>query len=655
MPSIELFEGWKSETPSSSMARDPAPREGMGIMEARTKTRTERHDALQAMADRLRLHSLRMTHDAGSGHPTSCLSCAELVSVLFFDFLRFDVANPKNPSNDRFLLSKGHASPIFWASWAEAGAFPLTALQGYRRFDSNLEGHPTPRNPWAEAATGSLGQGLSIGVGMAHASRLDGIQNRIFVLMGDGETAEGSVWEAAAQAAYDKLDHLTAILDVNRLGQSGPTRYEHDLGIYARRFEAFGWHAECVDGHDVQEIEAGLASLLATRHRPGILIARTIKGQGVPEIADQDGHHGKPVTGRAYEEALRRLEALAGTAPRLAVQAPVERVTREQMEAAREFDPALFPAPEAGPPTATRKAYGTALAKLGAIHPRIVVLDGDVKNSTYSERFAQEFAGRFLECFIAEQNMIGMATGLSVRGWIPFLSTFAAFLTRGSDFVRMAAVSGTDLKICGSHCGVSIGEDGPSQMGLEDLAMMRALHGSTVFYPSDAVSAERLTALSASIPGIVYLRTSRPDTPVLYGPGDEFHAGGSKVLRASDHDRATIVAAGVTLHEALQAQERLAGKGVPVRVIDLYSVKPLDEDALGKAAAETGRVVVVEDHRPEGGIGEAVAGALSGSRVAYRHLAVREMPRSGTKEELMAFAGIDADHIVEAVSQLLGG
>ena len=594
-----------------------------------------------------------MTHDAGSGHPTSCLSCAELISVLFFDFLRFDVKNPKNPANDRFILSKGHASPILWAAWAEAGAFPDTALAGYRSFESSLEGHPTPRNPWAEAATGSLGQGLSIGAGMAHASRLDGIRNRTFVLMGDGEVAEGAVWEAAAQAAYDELDHLTAILDVNRLGQSGPTRYGHDLDVYARRFEAFGWHAECVDGHDVQAIQAGLAAVVATKGRPGILIARTEKGHGVPEIADEDGYHGKPVTGSAYDEAMGRLGAAAGTGAALAVRAPVEAVSPAPAKDL-DFDPGTLPPPDAKEPTATRKAYGTALAKLGAVHPRVVVLDGDVKNSTYSERFAEPFAGRFLECYIAEQNMAGMATGLSLRGWIPYLSTFAAFLTRAHDFLRMAAVSGANLKVCGSHCGVSIGEDGPSQMGLEDLAMMRAIHGSTVFYPSDAVSAERLTALAATTPGIVYIRTSRPDTPVLYGPDTEFRRGGSHVLRSSEEDRATIVAAGVTLHEALQAHEQLAKGGIAARVIDLYSVQPLDESTLRRAAAETGRLVVVEDHRPEGGIGEAVAGFLAESRVGYRHLAVRTMPRSGKREELMAFAGIDAKHIVDAVAGLLG-
>lgn len=622
-------------------------------MPTATQLSPARLAALETMARRLRRHSLVMTGRAGSGHPTSCLSCAEIVSVLFFHALRYDVANPRHPGNDRFLLSKGHASPIFWAAWAEAGAFPLERLQGYRHFDSDLEGHPTPRNPWVDAATGSLGQGLSIGAGMGLASRLGKIGHRVFVLMGDGEVAEGSVWEAAEIAAHYRLDNLIAVLDANRLGQSGPTRLGHDAEAYARQFASFGWRTWTVDGHDVAALVDAVDAALATEGAPSIIVARTVKGRGVSLVEDREGWHGKPLVG---DELRRALEEVGGE------EAPAEPLAVRPLapeQARRAADPAPAPgevAPPDYPPgveVATRKAYGTALAKLGRAHPRVVTLDGDVKNSTFAEDFAKAVPERFVESYIAEQNMVGMATGLARLGWIPFVSSFAAFHTRAADFTRMAAVSQAGLKICGSHCGVSIGEDGPSQMGLEDLAMMRALPGSTVFYPSDAVSAERLVALAASTPGIVYLRTTRPLTPLLYDNKQRFTVGGSAVLRSSAKDRATLVAAGVTLHEALHAYGELAAAGIPVRVVDLYCVKPVDAKTLRRAVDETGHLVTIEDHYADGGLGDAVCAALAGLKFGYRRLAVRELPRSGTKDQLMDAAHISAKHIVSAVRELV--
>jgi transketolase len=624
-------------------------------MPVETRVPRNRIESLQIMANRLRRHSLVSTTEAGSGHPTSCLSCAELMSVLFFHYLRFDVKNPHLPANDRFVLSKGHAAPILWAAWAEAGAFPVEHLGTLRRFDSDLEGHPTPRNPLVDAATGSLGQGLSIAAGMAHAFRLDRIPGRVFTLLGDGESAEGSVWEAAALASRYRLDNLVAIIDVNRLGQSQETMYGHDLEGYVNRFTAFGWHARAVDGHDVEAIIAALDEALATSGRPSVLVARTIKGKGVSFLEDRLGYHGRPVSrdelGKALEEigdpplpeplGLALPASRSGTRP-----APVSQAAGEGM-----------PDPEYGPNDrlATRMAFGNALRKLGHIEPRIVALDAEVMNSTHSEEFLKDFPERFIECYIAEQNMLGVATGLGVMGKIPFASTFACFLTRAYDFIRMAAISNANLKLCGSHAGVSIGEDGPSQMGLEDIAMMRAVAGSTVLYPSDAVATERLVAVAARTPGIVYLRTTRASTPILYSNSERFVAGGSKTVRSSADDRATVVAAGITLHEALKAHAELAREGVAVRVIDLYSVKPLDRDTLLRAARETGAVVTVEDHYPEGGLGEAVARALLGTPCRVRQLAVNALPRSGKPGELLDAYGISARRIIEAVKETIAG
>ncbi|HXK60339.1 MAG TPA: transketolase, partial [Acidobacteriota bacterium] len=503
--------------------------------------------SLHTMAQRLRRHSLISTSEAASGHPTSCCSCADIVATLFFNHLRFDVSTPQNIYNDRFILSKGHAAPVMWAAWAEAGAYPVDRLLTLRRIDSELEGHPTFRSRWAGAATGSLGQGLSIGLGMALAARLDQTGARVYVLLGDGEVAEGAVWEAAALAAYYRTDNLTAIVDVNRLGQSQSTMYGHELNHYEARFQAHGWKTLVIDGHNLEQIDAALNTAKVTVGQPTVIIARTIKGKGVSFLEDVNGWHGKPLKkGEELDKALAELGNNFDLEEPLTV-APAPKSQLPQPS------PAPLPAPPdypVGSQVATREAYGNALKKLGASMKSVVALDGDVKNSTYSERFMKEFPDRFVECFIAEQNMVGAAAGLGALGKIPFCSTFACFFARAYDFIRMAGIGQVELKLCGSHAGVSIGEDGPSQMGLEDIAMMRPIAGSTVLYPSDGVSAERMVELAAQTPGIVYIRTSRPKTPVLYNGDEPFRVGGSKVLKSSSQDKATIVAAGITVHEA---------------------------------------------------------------------------------------------------------
>ncbi|HVY61484.1 MAG TPA: transketolase, partial [Planctomycetota bacterium] len=514
-------------------------------------------------------------------------------------------------------------------------------------FDSPLEGHPTPNSPWVKIATGSLGQGLSAALGIAIGKRLDAIPARVYCLMGDGETAEGSVWEAAEIAGHMKMDNLCAIVDVNALGQSGQTMLGHDVEAYARRFESFGWHAGWVDGHDVEALRKAFATARELKDKPSVIIAKTDKGHGVKSVAGKGGWHGKPFKkGPEMEAALAEVdqaEPLNISVPARAV--PAKRPLKP-IEVSID-DPSLTPQYKAGAEVATREAYGTALAKLGKVSARIVALDGDTKNSTFSERFKDAFPERFVECFIAEQNMVGMALGLAAEEKIPFCSTFAAFLTRAYDFIRMAVYSRPQhLVLVGSHAGVSIGEDGASQMALEDLAMIRALMHSTVLYPCDAVSAERLTALAAHTPGIVYLRMSRPKTAILYGPDEKFPVGGSKVLRQSENDRATIVAAGVTVHEALRAHELLLKDGIFTRVIDCYSVKPLDVNALRRAHRDTKRVFTVEDHSIHGGLGEAVCAAGIPATI----LGINEIPRSGTPSELMNAYGISAEAIVRAVS-----
>jgi transketolase len=602
------------------------------------------------MAQRLRRHSVISTTEAASGHPSSCCSCADIVADLFFRHLRYDVANPRNIYNDRFILSKGHAAPVMWAAWAEAGAFPVEKVLTLRRIDSDLEGHPTFRSPYSGAATGSLGQGLSIGFGTAFAAKLDQTGSRTFVLLGDGEVAEGAVWEAAALASYYHLDNLIAIVDVNRLGQSQATMYGHELSRYEARFQANGWDTLTIDGHDLEQIDSALSQAAASQGVPTAIIARTVKGKGVSLLEDLDNWHGKPLKkGEELDKALAELGGNTELEEPLMLAAP----PRTQVPEAPNVSLSSPPDYPAGSQAATRESYGVALRKLGAHSQAVVALDGDVKNSTYSEKFMKEFPDRFVECFIAEQNMVGAAVGLASAGKIPFASTFACFLSRAYDFIRMAGIGQANLKLCGSHAGVSIGEDGPSQMGLEDIAMMRPIAGSMVFYPSDGVSAERLVELAAQIPGIVYIRTTRPKTPVLYSAQETFKAGGSKVLKSGSQDRVTLVAAGITLHEALKAHEQLRQEGIETRVIDLYSVKPLDVETLRQAARDTGAIVTVEDHYPEGGLGEAVTSALAGETCKFKVLAVTDIPRSGKGDDLLEMFGISASAIMRAVKELV--
>jgi transketolase len=598
---------------------------------------------LKEKGRRLRIHSLKATTEAGSGHPSSCLSAADLVSVIFFREMRLDPRDPQNPANDRFVLSKGHAAPLLYAAYAEAGMLDPERVITLRRLDSDLEGHPTPRIPWVSVATGSLGQGLSAGLGDALAARLDGLSYQTYVLLGDGECAEGAVWEAAALASYYKVGNLHAIVDVNGLGQSQRTMDGFEAERYADKFRAFGWFAVTVDGHSYDEVVDGFDRCRREGgSRPRAIIARTLKGKGVSIIENLDGWHGKPVPKQDLEKALRELAepyAADGFQPN-----PRPRPAADKPVAIDE----IIPARTLGEQVATREAYGDALVKLAAKDPRVVALDGDTKNSTYSEKLAKALPDRFFEMFIAEQNMVGAAMGLAARGKVPFVSTFAAFLTRAYDQIRMAGVSRLNIKFCGSHCGVSIGEDGPSQMGLEDIAMFRPIPNSVVLYPCDAVSTERLVAEAARREGICYIRTTRPKAPVLYSNEEQFPIGGSKVLRKTDKDRVTVVAAGVTVHEALKAAAKLEAEGVWIRVIDAYSVKPLDEATLLRAANETAGIVVVEDHYAEGGLGDAVLNAVVGKARVVK-LAVREIPRSGPPDALLEKYGISSSHIIDAV------
>lgn len=611
-------------------------------------TDTTENQAWRDLARQLRVDSVRVSSAAASGHPTSSLSAAELMSVLISKYMHYDVGQPKSPHNDHLIFSKGHASPLYYSILLALGAIEEQEFMTYRRRGSRLEGHPTPILPYVDVATGSLGQGLPIGVGVALAGkRLDRLPYRTWVLCGDSEMAEGSMWEAFAQASFEGLDNLTAIIDVNRLGQTGPTRYEWDLDLYADRLRSFGWHTVEIDGHDVDAVDMAYGEAVATTGRPTAIVARTVKGKGVSAVADKNGAHGKPVD----DEAAALAELGGQTAIRVTPRAP--EVVGEPN--AFPSSPLELPRYELGAKVATRKAYGDALAALGRAKPEIVVLDGEVGNSTYTETFARELPDRFFQMYIAEQQMIGAAVGMQVRGWRPHSATFAAFLSRAYDFVRMAAVSRANLYLCGSHAGVSIGEDGPSQMGLEDIAMMRAVYGSTVLYPCDANQAARLLALMSDLDGICYLRSTRQATPVIYGPDEEFEIGGSRVLRSSDSDALTIVAAGITVGEATAAADLLAADGINARVIDLYSVKPLDAATLVEAARATDKVMTVEDHWPEGGLGEAVFEALAdaGVGVTGKLVAVRHMPDSSTPQEELADAGLDAASIAAAARELV--
>ena len=589
----------------------------------------------QELGQQLRVDAVRASAKAGSGHPTSSMSAADLAAVLLAAHLRYDFDAPHDPRNDRLVFSKGHASPLVYGLFRAAGALTEEEFGTYRQFGSRLQGHPTPVLPWVDVATGSLGQGLPIGVGMALAGkRLNKLPFRTWVICGDSEMAEGSMWEAAEHAAFYELDHLAAIVDVNRLGQRGETMHGWDLSSYTRRFEAFGWQALEIDGHDVDAIDAAYREAASTTGRPTAIVARTIKGKGYSKVENENGWHGKALA----EEAIEELGGLRNLT--------VEVATPEQGDSHR-FGPkaVAWPAYEVGTKVSTRKAYGEALAALGGEDGEVVVLDGEVSNSTYAELFKDAHPERFVEMYIAEQQLVAAAVGMQVLGWKTYCSTFAAFLSRAYDFVRMAAVSQATLKLCGSHAGVSIGEDGPSQMGLEDIASLRALNGSTVLYPCDGNQTAALVRAMADLDGISYLRTTRGDTEVLYAADDEFPVGGSKTLR--DGDDVALVAAGITLHEALTAADALAEEGISARVIDCYSVKPIDSETLAGLGMP---IVTVEDHRAEGGLGEAVLSALAahGASTPVTVLAVRELPQSGPPAQLLEAAGIDAAHIAEA-------
>jgi len=605
-------------------------------------------ELLKGIANQLRIHSITATTAAGSGHPTSCCSAADVVAALFFGHMRYDAKNPHYHNNDRFILSKGHAAPLLYAAWAETGLFPVEDLLKLRTFGSDLEGHPTPRLSFVDVATGSLGQGLSVGVGMALAARLDKLDYNTYVLMGDGEIAEGSVWEAASLAGVYKLNNLIAIVDANRLGQSQATAFGHDIGVYRKRFEAFGWRVEDIDGHDLEEISEVLSGV-GLNDQPLAIIAKTYKGAGVSFLQDKDGWHGKPLNKEEAAKAIAELQPSSKSGIGVPITAP------NQLPAPNLAAPAGYPPPsyQIGDSVATREAYGNALVRLGDTDQRIVAVDGDTKNSTYADKFFKKFPDRSVECYIAEQNMVGVAMGFGARGKVPFASTFACFFTRAFDQIRVAGISQANLKLAGSHVGVSIGEDGPSQMGLEDLAMMRAVVGSTVLYPSDAVSTEKLVEQMALAKGVCYLRTSRPKTPVIYKNDEAFPIGGAKVLRQNAGDKVTVIAGGVTLFEALKAAEVLKNEGVGITVIDAYSIKPLARDVILAAAKKTGNTVItVEDHYAEGGLGDAVAGELSTDGIKVHKLAVTSLPRSGKPEELLAHFGIDAAAIVKKVKAL---
>jgi transketolase len=605
-------------------------------------------EKLQGIANQLRIHSITSTTAAGSGHPTSCCSAADIVAALFFGHMRYLPKDPHYYNNDRFILSKGHAAPLLYAAWAETGLFPASDLMKLRRIDSDLEGHPTPRLPFADVATGSLGQGLSVGVGMALCARLDKLDYKTYVLLGDGEIAEGAVWEAASLAGIYKTNNLVAIVDVNRLGQSQATAFGHQLDVYKKRFEGFGWRTEVIDGHDMEEILEVLAAA-GLGEQPLVVLAKTYKGAGVSFLNDKDGWHGKPLNQEEAAKALAELQPKAQSGIGVSITAP------SQLPAPNNAAPASFPPLnyKLGDSVATREAYGAALVRIGEADPRVVAMDGDTKNSTYSEKFFKKFPDRFTECFIAEQNLVGVATGFGARGKVPFASTFATFFTRAYDQIRVAGISQANLKLVGSHVGVSIGEDGPSQMALEDLAMMRAIAGSVVLYPSDAVCAEKLLEQMALKRGIHFLRTSRPKTPVIYNNDEQFPIGGAKVLRQNPGDKVTVVAAGVTLFEALKAADTLKAEGIGITVIDAYSIKPLGKDTIKAAAQKTHNLVItVEDHYAEGGLGDAVAGELSMDGIKVHKLAVTELPRSGKADELLAKYGINAAAIVKKVKAL---
>jgi len=621
-------------------------------MPAPTMATTSLVVTLQNKATILRIESVRATTEAGSGHPSSCCSAADIVAVLFFAVMRYDPKNPKNPNNDRFILSKGHAAPLLYAAWAEAGLFDKQDLLKLRTLESDLEGHPTPRLSFVDVATGSLGQGLAAGVGMAlNAQRLDRSSYRTYVLLGDGESVEGSNWESVELARHYGLDNLCAIVDINRLGQSDPTMLQHDMEGYRARWAGFGWHAIVVDGHDTTALLAAFDEAARTKGRPTVLLARTLKGKGISFIEDRPDWHGRAL--KKGEESQKALDELTRQLKPGTSEPDIPR-PEPAVNGARPAKPMAPPAYKPTDSVATREAFGTALVALGDANPLVVGLDADVKNSTFTDKFGKQFPHRFFEHFIAEQTMVGAAVGLAACGKIPFAATFACFLTRAYDFIRMAAISHANIKLMGSHVGVSIGEDGPSQMGLEDLAMMAAQPGMVVLYPSDAVCTHRLVEAAAAHRGPVYIRTGRPKSPILYGNEEKFPIGGCKVLRQSPSDQLTIVAAGVTVFEALKAHDQLKAAGIPVRVLDLYSIVPIDRPTLLLCANATkSRILTVEDHYAHGGLGDAVLSAVGSEGIRVHKMAIREIPHSGKPDELVNRFGISARAIVETVKRIL--
>lgn len=609
---------------------------------------------LKDIANKLRIHSIEATNASNSGHPTSCCSAAEVMSVLFFNTMRYTNEEPRGPNNDRFVLSKGHAAPILYAAWAEAGLFPTSKLLDLRKLSSDLEGHPTPRLNFVDVATGSLGQGLSCAAGMAYTGKyFEKADYRVFCLIGDGESAEGSIWEALSFASHYKLDNMVAIFDVNRLGQSEPTSLGHEMDVYKARVEAFGWNTYVIDGHDVEALCKALHEASEVKGKPTCILAKTFKGFGIPGISDQENWHGKPL-GTKSDEALKAIkDNIANAGPHEMIPprpgtalGPVNLSTKL----------ATAPAYKLGETVATRLAYGTALVKIGKNNKHVVAMDGDTKNSTFAQKFKDAFPDRFIECFIAEQNLVGVGIGCGTRDrTIVFVSTFAAFFSRAFDQIRMGAISQTNVNFVGSHAGVSIGEDGPSQMALEDLAMFRTIPGSTVFYPSDAVSTERAVELAANTKGVCFIRTSRPNVPVIYDNEEPFAIGKAKIVRQSNNDKVTVIGSCVTLVEAMKAAETLSGTGINIRIIDPFTIKPIDGATIIASAKQTGgKIITVEDHYAEGGIGEAVAGAVSGQpNIVVKRLFVPEVPRSGKSAELLDKYGISASCIVKAVQSML--
>ena len=628
-----------------------------------TDTQNDHVQHIAELGRQLRVDSIRCTTSAGSGHPTSSMSAADLMAVLLVSYLKYDWDDPRNPNNDRLIFSKGHASPLLYAMYKAAGVITDEELMTLRKFGSRLEGHPKPLQsvenhgaphglPWVDVATGSLGQGLPVAVGMALSGKyVDKLPFSMWVLLGDSELAEGSIWEAFDKAGYYKLSNVIAILDMNRLGQRGPTEFGWDAPVYAARARAFGWHAIEIDGHDTAAIDEAYKKALAQTEKPTLIVAQTVKGSGVSLVANKEGWHGKALSPDQAKEAIMELGGERHIIVSVAKPALLKPATLPAAQLLK------LPVYMTGTEEATRKAFGDALVAVGSNRPDVVVLDGEVSNSTFTEEFDKAYPGRFFEIYIAEQQLVSAALGLSVLGKIAFAATFSAFFTRAFDQIRMAAVSDANVRLCGSHAGVSIGEDGPSQMALEDLAMMRAVHGSTVLYPCDANQTAHLVAAMVDLPGISYLRLTRAKTAVIYSANETFPIGGSKVVRYSDADQVTIIAAGITLHESLRAYEQLKSEGILVRVIDAYSVKPIDKEVLLQAAQATGgRLVVVEDHWYEGGIGDAVLDAFVGVMETIPtvvKLAVSSIPTSGTPAQLLSAAGIDADHIARAVRACL--